>query len=231
MKQAVLRTYQDRPPKKKSVTQMLLMSMYRALRESFGPRHWWPASSPFEVCVGAILTQNTSWKNVAKAIVSLKEAERLDPVKIYRTSHEELAQIIKPAGYFNVKAVRLRNFINYLVEKHGGDLDSLFSAPVATLREELLSIKGIGKETADSMILYAANKLIFVVDAYTKRILYRHGLVNENADYDTMQSIFQANLPSDVDLFNDFHAQLDAAGHYYCKRIPLCEKCPLHPFL
>jgi endonuclease III related protein len=231
MNQVVLRTYQDKPPKKKAGTQTLLMSMYRALFERFGPRHWWPANSPFEVCVGAILTQNTSWKNVAKAIENLKTADRLDPIKIYGTNHEELSQLIKPAGYFNVKAIRLRNFVNLLVEKHDGDLDSLFSAPMAKLREELLSVKGIGKETADSIILYAANKPIFVVDAYTKRVLYRHGLVSENADYDSMQSMFEANLPLDVDLFNDFHAQFDAAGHFYCKRIPLCEKCPLHPFL
>ncbi len=231
MKQVVLRTYQDKPPKKQAVTQTLLMSMYRALFEWFGPRHWWPANSSFEVCVGAILTQNTSWKNVAKAIDNLKAADMLDPIKIYRTHHEELAQLIKPAGYFNVKAIRLRNFVNLLVEGHGGDLHSLFSAPLSTLREELLSVKGIGKETADSIILYAASKPSFVVDAYTKRVLYRHGLVSENADYDTIQSIFEANLLSEVALFNDFHAQLDAAGHFYCKRIPLCEKCPLHPFL
>lgn len=231
MKQVVLRTYQDKPPKKQAVTQTLLMSMYRALFGWFGPRHWWPANSSFEVCVGAILTQNTSWKNVAKAIDNLKAADMLDPIKIYRTHHEELAQLIKPAGYFNVKAIRLRNFVNLLVEKHYGDLHSLFSAPLSTLRAELLSVKGIGKETADSIILYAASKPSFVVDAYTKRVLYRHGLVSENADYDTIQSIFEANLLSEVALFNDFHAQLDAAGHFYCKRIPLCEKCPLHPFL
>jgi endonuclease III related protein len=231
MKPVVLRTYQTKLPKKKAVTQTLLMSMYRALFEWFGPRHWWPANSPFEVCVGAILTQNTSWKNVAKAIDNLKAADRLDPIKIYRTNHEELSQLIKPAGYFNVKATRLRNFVNQLVEKHDGDLDSLFSAPMAEEREELLSVKGIGKETADSIILYAGKKAIFVVDAYTKRVLYRHGLVSENADYDSMQSMLEANLPLDVDLFNDFHAQFVAAGHFYCKRIPLCEKCPLHPFL
>jgi endonuclease III related protein len=231
MKSLTLLTYNDTPPKKQSPSQALLMSIYRALFEWFGPRHWWPANSPFEVCVGAILTQNTAWRNVAKAIDNLKDANKLDPVKIYRTDHEELAQIIKPAGYFNVKATRLRNFVNYLVEKHGGDLDSLFSGTCAAVRKELLSITGIGKETADCMILYAANKPIFVVDAYTKRILYRHGLVGESADYDTMQTIFEANLPADVDLFNDFHAQLDAAGHFFCKRIPLCEKCPLRPFL
>jgi endonuclease III related protein len=231
MKPVVLRTYQGKPPKQKAVTQTLLMSMYRALFEWFGPRHWWPANSPFEVCVGAILTQNTSWKNVAKAIDNLKAADSLDPIPIHRTNHEELARLIKPAGYFNVKAIRLRNFVNMLVEDHGGDLHSLFSTPTASLREELLSVKGIGKETADSIILYAANKPIFVVDTYTKRVLYRHGLVRENADYDSMQSIFEANLPLDADLFNDFHAQFDAAGHFYCKKNPLCDKCPLHPFL
>jgi|WetSurSiteA1Bulk_404760.scaffolds.fasta_scaffold11277_3 endonuclease III related protein len=231
MKPVVLRTYQSKPPKKKAVTQTLLMSMYRALFEWFGPRHWWPANSPFEVCVGAILTQNTAWRNVAKAIENLKAADRLDPLEIYRTNHEELAQLIRPAGYFNVKAIRLRNFVNMLVEDHGGDLHSLFSTPTASLREELLSVKGIGKETADSIILYAANKPIFVVDTYTKRVLYRHGLVRENADYDSMQSMLEANLPSEVALFNDFHAQFDAAGHFYCKKSPLCEKCPLHPFL
>jgi len=230
MKQVMLRTYQDSPPKNKAVTQTLLMSMYGALVARFGHRNWWPADSPFEVCIGAILTQNTAWKNVAKAIDNLK-AGVLDSIKIYRTDHEELAQIIKPAGYFNVKATRLRNFVNHLVEKHGGDLDSLFSSPLAKLREELLSVKGIGKETADSMILYAANKPIFVVDAYTKRVLYRHGLVSENADYDSMQSLFEANLPADVALFNDFHAQLVAVGHHYCKRIPLCEECPLQSHL
>jgi endonuclease III related protein len=231
MKTPTLRTYQDKPPKKRAASQTLLMSMYRALFERFGPRHWWPANSPFEVCVGAILTQNTAWKNVAKAINNLKAADSLDPIPIHRSNHEELARLIKPAGYFNVKAIRLRNFVNLLVEKHGGDLDSLFSAPMAKLREELLSVKGIGKETADSIILYAANKPILVVDAYTKRVLYRHGIVSENADYDVMQSMLEANLPLDVELFNDFHAQFDAAGHFYCKRIPLCDKCPLHPFL
>lgn len=231
MKKVALRTYQDKPPKKKAASRKLLMSIYRALVAQFGPRHWWPADYPFEVCVGAMLTQNTSWKNVAKAIDSLKAADRLDPFKIYHTGHEELSQLIKPAGYFNVKATRLRNFVNYLVEKHGGDLNLLFSASLAALREELLSVKGIGKETADSIILYAANKPIFVVDAYTKRVLYRHGLVSENADYDTIQGLFEANLTPDLALFNDFHAQFVAAGHHYCKRIPLCEKCPLRPFL
>ncbi len=144
---------------------------------------------------------------------------------------DELAQLIRPAGYYNVKAARLRNLIVHIVENHQGDLDSLFSAPVASLREELLSIKGVGKETADSIILYAAGKPIFVVDAYTKRVLERHGLITEKADYDSIQRLFHSNLPLDAALFNDFHAQFVAVGHNYCKKRPLCEICPLQKLL
>jgi endonuclease III related protein len=209
----------------------LLMDYYAALYAKFGHRNWWPADSPFEVCVGAILTQNTAWKNVAKAISSLKQASALDPFVIYRMPVEELPQLIRPAGYYNVKAVRLRNFISLIVEKHGGDLSSLFSVPLESLREELLSINGIGKETADSIILYAAGKPIFVVDAYTKRVLERHKIIAEKADYDSIQRLFHAQLPRDVALFNDFHAQIVAVGHNYCKKQPLCEICPLREFL
>lgn len=213
-------------------TRKLLLSLYQHMLAAFGHRHWWPADSPFEVCVGAVLTQNTAWKNVAKAIANLKQAGALDALVIYRSSHEQLAGWIKPAGYFNVKAIRLRNFVNHLVERHGGSMDSLFAAEIAALREELLSINGVGKETADSMILYAANKPIFVVDAYTKRVLKRHGLMPQGPeDYDAVQELFHGNLPRDVTLYNDFHAQFVAVGHHYCKRRPLCEQCPLRPFL
>ena len=148
------------------------MDLYREMHACFGHRNWWPGDSPLEVCVGAVLTQNTSWKNVVKAIDNLKAASALDLFRIYELSHEELAELIHPAGYYNVKAIRLRNLVSHIVEKHKGDLDSLFSLPVDQLREELLSVKGVGKETADSIILYAANKPIFVVDAYTKRVLH-----------------------------------------------------------
>ena len=205
----------------------LLMDYYATLSARFGHRNWWPADTPFEVCVGAILTQNTAWRNVVKAIDNLKQASALDPFVIYRLPLDELAQLIKPAGYYNVKAARLRNLIAHMVENHLGDLNSLFSAPVAPLREELLSIKGVGKETADSIILYAAGKPIFVVDAYTKRVLERHGLIKENTDYDSVQRLFHSNLPLDVALFNDFHAQFVAVGHHYCKKRPFCEMCPL----
>ena len=141
----------------------LLYGLYQRLLGHFGHRRWWPADSPFEVCVGAVLTQNTSWKNVVKAIANLKAADALDPLRLYGMGHEELAALIVPAGYYNVKARRLRNCVTYLVEEHDGDLDSLFSSPVDLLRNELLSINGIGKETADSIVLYAANQPIFVV--------------------------------------------------------------------
>jgi len=183
------------------------------------------------VCAGAVLTRNTAWKNVAKAINNIKQASALDPFVIYRMPVDDLAQLIRPAGYYNVKALRLRNFVAQIVEKHRGDLSSLFSVPLESLREELLSVNGIGKETADSIILYAAGKPIFVVDAYTKRVLERHKIVAEKADYDSIQLLFHAQLPRDVALFNDFHAQIVAVGHNYCKRRPLCEICPLRGFL
>jgi endonuclease-3 related protein len=190
--------------KKRISARKLLMDYYAAMSDRFGHRNWWPADTPFEVCVGAILTQNTAWRNVVKAIDNLKHASALDPFAI---------------------------LIAHMVEKHLGDLDSLFSPPVASLREELLSIKGVGKETADSIILYAAGKPIFVIDAYTKRVLERHGFIEENTDYDSIQRLFHSHLPLDVALFNDFHAQFVAVGHHYCKKRPLCEMCPLHGLL
>ena len=208
----------------------LFVEWYGAMRDRFGHRNWWPADSPFEVCVGAILTQNTAWKNVVKSIDNLKAAAALDPMRIYEMDRPQLAELILPCGYYNVKANRLQSFVRHLVEKHAGDLDSLFLPRVEKLREELLSINGIGKETADSIILYAAYKPIFVVDAYTRRVLERHGLVPERSTYDSIQAFFHANLEPSVELFNDFHAQFVAVGHYYCKRTPLCDRCPLGRF-
>jgi endonuclease-3 related protein len=205
----------------------LLLSLYSDMHARFGHRKWWPAESPFEVCVGAVLTQNTAWKNVVKAIDNLKAASALDPFRIHSMPCGDLAALIKPAGYYNVKARRLRYFVDHLVLKHAGQLSSLFSSPVHELRNELLSIRGIGKETADSMILYAANKPIFVVDAYTRRVLSRHNMIDEKADYDAIQDLFHASLPRDTGLFNDFHAQFVAVGHHHCKRKPLCRDCPL----
>lgn len=207
------------------------MEMYEALRAVFGHRNWWPGKTPFEVCVGAVLTQNTAWKNVAKAVGNLAGRGALEPFILYRLPLDELAELIRPSGYYNVKARRLRNLIALLVERYEGDLDSLFAHSIDDLREELLLVKGVGKETADSIILYAAQKPIFVVDAYTKRVLQRHGLVDDDADYDAMQELFHLHLPQDVDLYNDFHAQFVAVGHHYCKKIPRCSDCPLKRFL
>lgn len=209
----------------------LLLGFYEAMYARFGHRNWWPGDSPFEVCVGAVLTQNTSWKNVEKAIENLKSGDALDPASIYALSQEELAVLIRPSGYYNIKAARLKNFVSHLAERHAGNLNSLISASAGDLRNELLRINGIGKETADSIILYAAEKPVFVVDAYTKRVLFRHGIISEKEEYDRVQDLFHRSLPRDVSLFNDFHAQFVAVGHHYCKKTPRCTGCPLQPFL
>lgn len=220
----------DRPlPHNKNFSEIavILETMYRTLLGHFDHRGWWPADSPFEVCVGAVLTQNTSWRNVAKAIANLKAADALSPETIHRLSQEDLAELIRPSGYFNVKARRLKNFVDVLVNRHHGSLDRLFDRSKEELRAELLAINGIGKETADSVILYAADMPVFVVDAYTRRVLTRHGLAEESVSYDEMQSLFEAHVQPDVELYKDFHAQIVAVGAHYCKRRPLCDTCPL----
>jgi len=216
--------------KRNAKLRSLLLNFCQEMRGRFGHRNWWPGDSSLEVCIGAVLTQNTAWKNVVKAMDNLKAASALDLFRIYELSHDGLAEIIRPAGYYNVKATRLGNLVRHIVETHSGDLDTMFSAGTEKLREELLSINGVGKETADSIILYAANKPIFVVDAYTKRVLYGHGLINQKADYDEVQELFHSTLPRDAALYNDFHAQFVAVGHHYCKKKPLCEECPLGKF-
>lgn len=208
----------------------ILMRVYRELRSRFGPRHWWPAETPFEVCVGAVLTQNTSWKNVSRAIENLKAAHVLELPPLYQMPTSQLAELIRSAGYYNVKATRLMNFVNHVMENYAGDLTSLFSRHTEALRLELLAINGIGKETADSIILYAAQKPVFVVDTYTKRVLSRHGLISERADYDSIQDLFHENLPHETTLFNDFHAQFVAVGNHYCRKTSQCGDCPLESF-
>ena len=206
------------------------MEMYDAMHARFGHRRWWPGETPLEVCVGAILTQNTNWGNVVKAIANLSAASRMSVSALHATPHEELAELIRPAGYFNVKAKRLKNFIAAVYERCGDDLDAFLDRPVDALREELLRINGIGPETADSMILYAAGKLSFVVDTYTCRILLRHSLIGEDDDYESVKELFESSLPDDVALWNDYHAQLVAVGKDYCRPRPRCDGCPLEPF-
>ncbi|HHD10991.1 MAG TPA: endonuclease III domain-containing protein [Deltaproteobacteria bacterium] len=210
----------------------ILKSMYEAMLRSFGPQGWWPADTPFEVVVGAILTQNTNWANVEKSIENLKAQGVLSPEALHRMSIHELARLIKPSGYFNIKAKRLKAFLNHLFDNYGGRLEEMFKKRTDHLREELLSINGIGEETADSIVLYAAEKPLFVVDAYTKRILSRHGLTGKDATYGDIQRLFMENLPHHAELFNEYHALLVRVGKEFCKKThPLCTRCPLKEFL
>ncbi len=205
------------------------MAIYHAARERFGHQHWWPGDTPLEVCVGAVLTQNTNWTNVEKALANLKAAGKLDIAALHETDDTELAELIRPAGYYNVKTRRLKNFVAAVHNGFGDDLAGFLDRSVATLREELLAIKGVGRETADSMILYAAGKCTFVVDTYTCRILLRHGLIDVEADYDMVKELLEDSLPDDVGLFNDFHAQFVAVGKHFCKPKARCAGCPLEP--
>ncbi|HHL40484.1 MAG TPA: endonuclease III domain-containing protein [Deltaproteobacteria bacterium] len=210
----------------------LLRAFYDALFASFGPQHWWPGRTRFEVVVGAILTQNTAWTNVEKAIARLRERRMLTAEALHRATPGEIAGLIRPAGYFNVKAARLKAFTDRLFERHGGSLRRLFRLDDGALRKELLSVKGIGPETADSIMLYAARRAVFVIDAYTKRILTRHGLADHAADYAGLQRLFMDNLPPDTALFNEYHALLVKAGKDFCRpAAPRCGPCPLNPYL
>jgi len=208
-----------------------LETYFRALLRHFGPQGWWPAETPFEVMVGAILTQNTAWTNVEKAILNLKAGNLLDPRRLHETDAGTLALALRPAGYFNVKARRLKSFIAWFMDRAGGDAGRLRPIPPARLREELLEVRGVGRETADSILLYALGIPTFVVDAYTWRILSRHGLVPEETTYEEMKDLFERNLPRDAKLYNEFHALLVAAGKDFCRPVPRCGKCPLRKFL
>ncbi len=196
------------------------------MEEALGHQNWWPAETPFEVCVGAILTQNTNWSNVERAIKNLKQAGLLSPEGIAAAEDERLFGLIKPAGFYKQKAKRLKAFSKWLLEQ--GGLDALKDTPTETLREMLLSIKGVGHETADSILLYALDRPVFVVDAYTYRIFLRHNLIYEEITYNELQELFMRNLPEDVELFKEYHALLVEVGKRFCKKKkPLCGGCPL----
>lgn len=205
-----------------------LLAIYEKLHKEFGPRYWWPADTPFEVIIGAILTQNTAWSNVEKAIANLKQRKLLDPALLNTLKIKRLAALIRPAGYYNIKAKRIKNFLKYLFGNFDGDLNKLLCLSTKTLREWLLGVNGIGPETADSILLYAAKRPVFVVDAYTKRVLLRHKMIKPDARYDNLQSLFMNNLPSRLKLFNEYHALIVELGKRYCKKRPLCRLCPLH---
>jgi endonuclease-3 related protein len=206
---------------------MNLLSVYERLFAHFGPRHWWPADSPYEVIVGAILTQSAAWTNVEKAIKRLKEEDLISQDALLSVSEKKLASVIRSAGYHNAKARKLKAFATFIQGKHHGQLSSLFSLPVPALRIELLSLWGVGPETADSIILYAANKPSFVVDAYTRRIFSRLGVVDEKISYDDLKAFFERNLPRDVRLYNEYHALIVELGKNYCRKKPKCDMCPI----
>jgi endonuclease-3 related protein len=223
----------------------MIKIIYERLLKSFGKQHWWPVTKrgefipryhqnikltekqKLEICFGAILTQNTSWKNVEKAITNLNKNNLIDCNKILGISTKELAQVIKPSGYHNQKSKKLKNFCLFLKKNYNSNLKSLFIKDINKLKEELLSINGIGNETADSIILYAANKPTFVIDTYTKRIFSRIGFCDERWSYDKLQALFTKNLNKDTKVFNEYHALLVELGKNICKKKPLCGKCPL----
>jgi len=204
-----------------------LTDIYRRLLAYFGPQHWWPARELFEVIVGAILTQSAAWGNVEKAIANLRAARVLSPRALRRLPLSKLAKLVHPCGYYNAKALKLKSFAFWLGNHYDDDLDRLFVHDTDELRQQLLSVHGIGQETADSIILYAANKPIFVIDAYTRRIISRLGLAPEKDSYGAYQTLFMENLPPDAQLFNEYHALLVGLGKNVCRRRPLCPQCCL----
>ncbi len=205
-----------------------LLNIYHRLLADFGPQHWWPAEEPFEVIVGAILTQSAAWGNVEKAIANLRAARALSPRALRQLSLSRLATLVHPSGYYNAKALKLKSFAYWLGNHYDDDLDKFFADDTDHLRQQLLTIQGIGQETADSIILYAASKPIFVIDAYTRRIINRIGLAPDKSSYAAYQAFFMEHLPPDTGLFNEYHALLVCLGKNVCKSRPLCQQCCLN---
>ena len=204
-----------------------LLDIYERLHTAYGPQHWWPGESPFEIIVGAILTQSAAWANVEKAIANLKKAEALSPEALRTISEAELARLIRPSVYFNAKARKLEAFVEMLYSRFGGDLDELLATSVPRLRALLLSTHGIGPETADAIILYATCQPAFVIDAYTRRTFSRLGFAPASASYGAWQRVFTRALPCDAQLFNEYHALIVRHGKDVCRKQPLCRRCPL----
>ncbi|UCC66701.1 MAG: endonuclease III domain-containing protein [Deltaproteobacteria bacterium] len=204
-----------------------LLFIYRKLLNFFGEQRWWPADTPFEVIVGAVLTQNTNWRNVERAIENLKRAGVLTPQRLINVEKPKLTKLIRPAGYYNVKAKRLINFVDFLNREYRGDLEIMFNESLPALRKKILKVKGVGLETADSVLLYAGGKPIFVIDAYTKRVLFRHGIITDGATYQDIQDLFMHTLPQDISLYKEYHALLVKLAKTFCKPKPRCTGCPL----
>ena len=205
-----------------------LLAIYKRLFSAYGEQHWWPGRDPFEIIVGAILTQQVAWKNVERAIDALKSAGLMDQGALLRAPLDDVAALIRPTIYYNQKAKKLRSFLEFLTERHHGDLSELFALPVSAMRQELLGVHGIGEETADSIILYAAEKPSFVIDAYTRRTMQRLGVIKGKESYDELRAMFMENIPRDVQLYNEYHALFVRHGKERCRsRAPLCLDCAL----
>ena len=210
----------------------VLREFYDEMATALGPMKWWPAKTPFEVIVGAILTQNTAWTNVKLALANLRRERLLNPRAMARAPQPKLARLIRPSGYFRQKAKKLKAFLEFLEGEYDGSSKRMFATPTAALREKLLAVHGIGPETADSILLYAGRHPIFVVDAYTKRLLSRHSVISERASYDEVQQLFMRHLPADDAHFNEYHALIVNVGKKWCRaREPRCRECPLGRFL
>ena len=206
-----------------------IILVYDRLYSAFGSQHWWPGDTPFEVIVGAILTQNTAWKNVSVSIQNLKKNKVITPRKLYSLPLKKLGSLIRSSGYYNLKAKRLNNFLKILFSLYKGDLKKMLGQEDKKLRNVLLDISGIGPETADSIMLYAGGKLSFVVDAYTRRIFLRHKLIKEDMSYDKLQYFIKKNLPQDIKLYNEYHALIVRTGKEFClKKSPKCSLCPIN---
>ena len=206
-----------------------LVEIYHRLLSHHGPQHWWPAHDPFEVILGAILTQATAWTNVEQALSNLKAETALAPSALRDLPRVRLAALIRPCGYYNAKAVKVKAFVEELGARYSDDLGQLFALAIEDLRRELLSIHGVGEETADSIILYAAKKPVFVIDAYTRRIIRRLGLAPESDSYGAFQALFTKNLPPEEKLYNEYHALLVRHGKEVCRKAPRCQNCCLRP--
>lgn len=217
----------ERPIGKKRLQIPTLLEIYHKLFDHFGPQHWWPAESPFEVIVGAVLTQNTAWINVEKAIDQLRAADLLRPETLQSVSEKRLAFLIRPSGFFNLKARRLKTVTDFIFNEYDGSLDRMFSESALQLREKLLAVKGLGPETVDSILLYAGEMSFFVIDAYTRRIFSRHQWLDAKASYETLQDYFMSGQALHAQTFNEYHALIVITAKRYCKKQANCHECPL----
>ena len=213
------------------MTKKRLMDVYKRMAAYYGPTHWWPGDSAFEIAIGAILTQNTAWTNVENAIANLKQRRLLRPRAMLDCPTETLEDAVRPSGYFRQKAKRVRLFCEHLAAHYGGSMKRMARRPLGELREELLALNGIGPETADDILLYACEKPVFVVDAYTRRIFSRHGLVPPEIGYEALRAFFEDRLEPDASLFKEYHGLLVWTGKDFCRKTPRCDACPLAPLL